>query len=104
MAQRIYLVTGSSRGIGLGLVRELVSRGHRVVATCRNPDSASELEKLLTDNGQPKPVACDVTSDESVDECFKKVCTALHFLSYKNLPSYGSLLTQVELHFNIQLF
>ncbi len=73
MTQRIYLVTGSSRGIGLGLVRELISRGHKVISVCRNPESASELEKVLSENGQPKPVKCDVASDVSVTECFCQV-------------------------------
>ncbi|CAN5186618.1 SDR family oxidoreductase [soil metagenome] len=42
MAQ--YLVTGASRGIGLALCRELVTRGDDVVATCRRP--SAELESL----------------------------------------------------------
>jgi len=77
MTQRIFLVTGSSRGIGLGLVRELISRGHKVVATCRNPETASELAKVLAENGQPEAVGCDVTSDASVEECFKKVILSM---------------------------
>ena len=66
MSAKIYLVTGSSRGIGLGLVRDLISRGHKVLAACRNPETATELKNLLKDNGQPEPVKCDVTSDQSV--------------------------------------
>ena len=73
MAQQIVLVTGSSRGIGLGLVRVLISQGHKVVATCRNPDSAVELKKVLTENGQPEPLACDITSDDSIEGCSQKV-------------------------------
>ena len=40
------LVTGSSRGIGLALVRSLAMRGDRVIATCRRPGEASELQAL----------------------------------------------------------
>jgi NAD(P)-dependent dehydrogenase (short-subunit alcohol dehydrogenase family) len=40
------LVTGASRGIGLGLVREYLARGARVFAACREPDSASDLHAL----------------------------------------------------------
>ena len=73
MSKRIFLVTGSSRGIGLGLVRELLARGHGVVAACRNPEAADELKKVLAESGQPAPVKCDVASDASVQDCFNEV-------------------------------
>ena len=34
------LVTGSNRGIGLALVKELAAQGAHVVATCRKPSAA----------------------------------------------------------------
>lgn len=41
------LITGSNRGIGLALVREYARRGVKhLFATCRNPDSATELQEL----------------------------------------------------------
>ncbi len=43
---RYVLVTGSNRGIGLGLVREFLVQGDRVFATCRSPEMASELNQL----------------------------------------------------------
>src|SRR5215831_2519846 len=38
------IVTGSNRGIGLELVRQLIARGDRVEAACRRPDEARELQ------------------------------------------------------------
>jgi NAD(P)-dependent dehydrogenase (short-subunit alcohol dehydrogenase family) len=40
------LVTGANRGIGLAFVRQLLTRGDRVVATCRHPGKASALNAL----------------------------------------------------------
>ncbi|TFV49394.1 SDR family oxidoreductase [Blastococcus sp. TF02A-35] len=39
---RTALVTGGSRGIGLGIARSLVDRGARVVLTARKPDALAE--------------------------------------------------------------
>jgi NAD(P)-dependent dehydrogenase (short-subunit alcohol dehydrogenase family) len=40
------LILGANRGIGLGLVRELLARGDSVIATARNPAQAHELAGL----------------------------------------------------------
>jgi NAD(P)-dependent dehydrogenase (short-subunit alcohol dehydrogenase family) len=54
------LVTGSNRGIGLSLCRELLARGHKVVAACR--ESSSELAAL----GARVETGVDVTSDAAL--------------------------------------
>jgi len=40
------LITGANRGLGLALTRALLARGDRVVAACRQPGKASELNAL----------------------------------------------------------
>jgi NAD(P)-dependent dehydrogenase (short-subunit alcohol dehydrogenase family) len=40
------LVTGANRGLGLEFTRQLLARGARVVATCRQPGRALELLRL----------------------------------------------------------
>ena len=42
------LITGASRGIGLEFTRQYLARGSRVIACCRNPDSASALQALAS--------------------------------------------------------
>lgn len=43
---RHVLVTGANRGIGLEFVRQLLARGDRVVAACRQPAKATALNML----------------------------------------------------------
>lgn len=59
------LVTGTNRGIGLEFVKQYLDRGHRVLATCRNPDSKGELADLAAANSNVTLMALDVGNDES---------------------------------------
>lgn len=45
MSKRV-LITGSNRGIGLGLVKEYLKLNYHVIATCRTPQLATELLNL----------------------------------------------------------
>lgn len=57
---RTFLITGTSRGMGVDFVRAALEAGHHVVATARNPDrvvaAVGSHEALL-------PVALDVTDE-----------------------------------------
>ncbi|MEV8098128.1 SDR family oxidoreductase [Kitasatospora sp. NPDC085879] len=44
---QVALVTGASRGIGLGIARELVQRGAKVCITARNPEPLAEAVRDL---------------------------------------------------------
>ncbi len=45
---RRVLVTGANRGIGLEFVRQLATRGERVLAACRTPEQAGDLQALAS--------------------------------------------------------
>ncbi len=47
MKGRTALVTGGSRGIGLGIAQSLVNRGARVVLTARKPEALAEAVETL---------------------------------------------------------
>lgn len=64
---KIWLVTGSSRGLGRALVEGILESGDQVVATARN---AKQLDDLVTRHGADKVLACslDVTDNEQVQQ------------------------------------
>ncbi len=68
------VVTGSSRGIGLGLARLALEQGHRVTALARHPDDSRELQLLKSKySGQLAVFAVDVLSDDAVEDFAKKL-------------------------------
>jgi NAD(P)-dependent dehydrogenase (short-subunit alcohol dehydrogenase family) len=48
--QHTVLITGANRGIGLEFVRQYAERDWKVIATCRNPDAADELNSLAAEH------------------------------------------------------
>lgn len=66
MSMRIALVTGANRGLGLEFVRQLLARGDRVLAACRQPGKAGELNLLAGDYpGRLQVLPLDVASETS---------------------------------------
>ena len=66
MSIRHILVTGANRGLGLELVRQLLARGERVVATCRQPGKATALNTLTGEHpGRLHVLPLDVASEKS---------------------------------------
>jgi NAD(P)-dependent dehydrogenase (short-subunit alcohol dehydrogenase family) len=63
----VALITGTSRGLGLEFARQYVDDGWRVFAACRDPKSASKLQRLAKDAaGKLAIVVMDVTDSKSV--------------------------------------
>lgn len=65
-AGRTALVTGSSRGLGLLLARELADHGCRIMLCARGADGLAAAEEKLRRRGADVAVqACDVTSPDT---------------------------------------
>jgi NAD(P)-dependent dehydrogenase (short-subunit alcohol dehydrogenase family) len=59
-----WFVTGSNRGIGLGLCRALLARRERVIGACRNAEGCRDHWELARDFGELfESVQLDVTKD-----------------------------------------
>jgi NAD(P)-dependent dehydrogenase (short-subunit alcohol dehydrogenase family) len=91
----VALITGGTRGIGLGIAQELVARGARVVVTARKPE---ELEKVVADLGQDVAASARGSAD---DEAHQVEAVALALERFGRLdhlinnaavnPQYGPL-------------
>lgn len=68
------LITGASRGIGLGLCQRFLERGDTVFAACRYPQRAERLIPLTQQYSERlKLVPLDVTLEPSIGAAFQSV-------------------------------
>jgi len=65
MTQRVALVTGGTRGIGLAAAQRLVKSGHKVAVGSRSKPDNLDSDLLW--------VECDITNSDSVDKAFTEV-------------------------------
>lgn len=64
MKNKVWYVTGASKGLGLSLVKKLLAEGYRVAATSRN---IAELQQAVgTDSKSLLPLAVSLTDENSV--------------------------------------
>jgi len=67
--QKVWFITGASKGLGLRLVNKLLSEGYKVAATSR---SLSDLEKAVGNHTNFLPLAVDILNEQSVAEAVNK--------------------------------
>lgn len=70
MKNKIWFVTGASKGLGLSLVTELLKKGHSVAATSRNLE---ELTNAVGNNsGSFLPLQTDLVDKSSVEKAIRE--------------------------------
>lgn len=88
MKNKIWFVTGASKGLGLALVKKLIQEGYRVAATSRN---VKDLQQVVgASNDVFLPLAVDLKNESSVEKGIKE--TVAHFGSIDvvvNNAGYG---------------
>ncbi|ODS64391.1 MAG: short-chain dehydrogenase [Arenimonas sp. SCN 70-307] len=75
---RTVVVTGANRGLGLEFTRQLLARGDRVVAGCRQPGHADALTQLAAAHPGHLHVAPLDVADERSRQAFAAEVEALH--------------------------
>ena len=67
LRDKVAIVTGANRGIGLAITHRFAAEGARVVVACRKAEEAERLAAELNASGaSAMPQTCDITS---VDDC-----------------------------------
>src|SRR5450755_2057994 len=88
----VWMITGSSRGLGLAITEAALAAGHRVVATARNADSLKDLKKTYGD--RVATIELDVTSEtgaakavQSAIDQFGRLDVLVNNAGYGNINS-----------------
>jgi len=102
----VWLITGSSRGLGRALAEAVLAAGHKLVATARDPKQLSDLVERYRDH--VRAVALDVTDEraaaaamESAVDAFGRIDVLVNNAGYGDLSSIEdttmkSFRTQIE--------
>lgn len=75
LSVKSILVTGASRGLGLEFIKQLValpSAPEVVIAACRDPMSATNLQELAKSNSSVKVIKLDTEKDEDIESAFNE--------------------------------
>ncbi|MEV4754995.1 oxidoreductase [Micromonospora sp. NPDC049559] len=90
---KVFLVTGSSRGLGRAVAEAVLAAGHRLVATARRPEQLADLVERYGDD-QVRPFALDVTDAAAADaavraavETFGRLDVVVNNAGYANLAA-----------------
>ena len=74
LRDKVVLITGGSRGLGLALAREFAYQGARIVICGRDPDTLKRAQReLATQPSQTLAIPCDVTDQQQVSQLIRTV-------------------------------
>lgn len=107
---KTWFITGTSQGIGLVLVKQLLAKGFNVVATARNAESLKEAVGFTT--AQFLPLQVNLIDEESVKEAVKSAISKFGSIDYLvNNAGYGliggieeSSDAEVRANFDVNVF
>ncbi|MCL6216944.1 SDR family NAD(P)-dependent oxidoreductase [Zunongwangia pacifica] len=68
--QKVWLITGASKGMGLEITKAVLNNGGKVIATSRNTETL--LEKIVDYKDHLLPVKLDITKEKEVENAISK--------------------------------
>jgi NAD(P)-dependent dehydrogenase (short-subunit alcohol dehydrogenase family) len=94
--EKVWLITGSSRGLGRALAEAVLAAGDKLVATARTPAQLADLVDRYGD--QVRTVALDVTDER---EAVNAVQVAINAFGRLSTCSSTALATQTSIRLRI---
>jgi NAD(P)-dependent dehydrogenase (short-subunit alcohol dehydrogenase family) len=87
---KVWLITGSSRGLGRAFTEAVLAAGHSVLAAARNPDQVADLQRRYGD--KIHAVSLDVTSEAQAKNAVDKAIATFGRLDVLvNNAGYGNV-------------
>jgi NAD(P)-dependent dehydrogenase (short-subunit alcohol dehydrogenase family) len=96
------LITGSNRGLGLEFTRQYAAAGWNIIASCRDPATATELQQLASTHAQIAVEKLDVTSDVEVADLAQRYKDQPIDVLLNNAGIYGTLEKQTLRGFDFE--
>lgn len=94
--EKVWLVTGASKGLGLVLVQQLLSEGYKVAATSRTTEAL--IAAVGTDKADFLPLEVSLTSEQSVNDAIAQTIGKFGAIDVVvNNAGYGQFGTLEEL-------
>jgi NAD(P)-dependent dehydrogenase (short-subunit alcohol dehydrogenase family) len=92
------LITGANQGLGLEMVRQYAADGWEVIACCRNPRNASELQDISKSNSKVRVEALDLNDPTGIDALAARLGDTAIDLLLNNAGIMGALPFRENLH------
>lgn len=107
---KVWFITGSSRGLGRAVTKAALENGDKVIATARKPETLCDLKKQYGDS--IFPCAFDVTSDEAASAAvlkgikqFGRIDNVLCNAGYGNMATVeDTTMDEYHAQYNVLLF
>ncbi len=86
---KTVLITGANRGIGLAFSQHYLAQGEQVLACCRRPDKAEELQQLAAQYEQLHIYQLDVLDRQGIDQLAADLSDVTIDILIANAGIYG---------------